>query len=467
MKKKSIIIAGSIAGGLLLLAVITYLGLAFYYKDGFQYGTVINGQPCVGMTVKEANDVLTGMIEYNTVELIDKFGTSYPVNMDQIDFTIDYSKDLKKIKESQNPYLWILALFEPQEYVANYKITFDEEKLEQVISSANCVRLGVYDPNAKTEIAVSSNGYVLLKHSDNLVMPNKVFEVAKEAVYGMQESVDLVENKCYIDRALTEADKQVCELFNKMDAFQSFELTYDIYDNRQEILSKAQVCKWMMRDEAGELVFDEEGNILLDETKVSDYVNAFADKYDTIGRPHEFTTTKGDVVTIEKSTYGNAIDREKETALLIEAFTAKDSGKRREPEYKVRAWGQGEDDIGDTYIEVDIEEQHLYYYVDGELALETDVVTGNAGRRLNTPKAVCYVYGKQKNRVLRGLNYATFVYYWMPVNGNIGLHDATWRKEFGGEIYKTSGSHGCINMPKEKAGELYEMVEIGTPCIIF
>lgn len=153
--------------------------------------------------------------------------------------------------------------------------------------------------------------------------------------------------------------------------------------------------------------------------------------------------------------------------VLIEAFTTKDSGKKREPEYKVRAWGKGEDDIGDTYIEVDIEAQHLYYYVDGELALETDVVTGNAGRRMNTPKAVCYVYGKQKNRVLRGPNYATFVYYWMPVNGNIGLHDATWRKEFGGEIYKTNGSHGCINMPKDKAGELYEMVEIGTPCIVF
>ena len=55
----------------------------------------------------------------------------------------------------------------------------------------------------------------------------------------------------------------------------------------------------------------------------------------------------------------------------------------------------------------------------------------------------------------------------MPVNGNIGLHDATWRREFGGEIYLKSGSHGCINIPKDKAGELYDMVVIGTPVVMF
>ena len=74
---------------------------------------------------------------------------------------------------------------------------------------------------------------------------------------------------------------------------------------------------------------------------------------------------------------------------------------------------------------------------------------------------------KQKNRVLRGANYATPVKYWMAVNGHIGIHDATWREEFGGNIYETDGSHGCINTPLEAMAELYEMVDEGTPVIIY
>ena len=57
--------------------------------------------------------------------------------------------------------------------------------------------------------------------------------------------------------------------------------------------------------------------------------------------------------------------------------------------------------------------------------------------------------------------------FWMPVKGAIGLHDADWRSEFGGDIYKTDGSHGCVNLPPEVAKELYDSVEIGTPVVMF
>ena len=86
---------------------------------------------------------------------------------------------------------------------------------------------------------------------------------------------------------------------------------------------------------------------------------------------------------------------------------------------------------------------------------------------MGTPEGTCYVYGKQKNRILRGENYASFVNFWVPVRGNIGIHDAPWRSEYGGEIYKTNGSHGCINTPYEEMEKIYEKVEIGTPVVMF
>ena len=128
---------------------------------------------------------------------------------------------------------------------------------------------------------------------------------------------------------------------------------------------------------------------------------------------------------------------------------------------------QGKDDIGDTYIEVDMTNQMMYYYVEGKLEIETPVVTGNISLRRGTPEGTNYVYNKQKNRILRGEDYATPVAYWIPVRGAIGIHDASWRSKYGGEIYKTNGSHGCINTPLEEVAKLYDMVEIGTPCVMF
>ena len=53
------------------------------------------------------------------------------------------------------------------------------------------------------------------------------------------------------------------------------------------------------------------------------------------------------------------------------------------------------------------------------------------------------------------------------VKGNsYGLHDASWRSRFGGNIYTYNGSHGCVNMPRSEVSKLYNMVEIGTPVYV-
>ena len=137
------------------------------------------------------------------------------------------------------------------------------------------------------------------------------------------------------------------------------------------------------------------------------------------------------------------------------------------PAYTKSSPIRGKDDIGNTYVEVDMGNQKMYFYKDGVLKLETDVVTGNLRLKHDTPEGVNYVYDKQKNRILRGPGYASPVDFWMAVNGGIGIHDASWRSKFGGEIYKTDGSHGCINTPIEKMTELYDMVTLGTPVIMY
>jgi lipoprotein-anchoring transpeptidase ErfK/SrfK len=120
-----------------------------------------------------------------------------------------------------------------------------------------------------------------------------------------------------------------------------------------------------------------------------------------------------------------------------------------------------------TYIIVSIGDQWLTYYNMGKVVLSTPVVTGNNG---NTPYGTYAVNNKAQGVTLKGPEddpYESFVYYWIPfISSTHGMHDATWRSDFGGNIYKYDPSHGCINMPLDKAEELYYSVEIGTPVYI-
>ena len=55
----------------------------------------------------------------------------------------------------------------------------------------------------------------------------------------------------------------------------------------------------------------------------------------------------------------------------------------------------------------------------------------------------------------------------MPFNGGIGIHDASWRKTFGGNIYLTNGSHGCINTPPDLAHKIFANIKASTPIICY
>lgn len=123
---------------------------------------------------------------------------------------------------------------------------------------------------------------------------------------------------------------------------------------------------------------------------------------------------------------------------------------------------------GGTYIEVDMKAQMLYYYENGRQKIKTAIVTGNTSRNMGTPEGVYTILKKMTDTNLVGPDYVSHVNYWMPIVGNsIGIHDATWRSKFGDSIYKTAGSHGCINVPLSVMEKLYPMVVQGTTVVVF
>ena len=179
-------------------------------------------------------------------------------------------------------------------------------------------------------------------------------------------------------------------------------------------------------------------------------------------------TTLGVELSLNSRSYGWLTDQEAETEELIEIICQGKTASR-EPVYASTARQKGMSDIGNSYVEVDLTHQHLYLYEGGSIIFETDFVSGNMSSDPGcvTPEGIFGVTYKTTNAVLRGADYVTPVSYWMPFFGNYGMHDATWRSEFGGQIYITNGSHGCVNLPLGSAATIYDHVSTGFPVICY
>lgn len=164
---------------------------------------------------------------------------------------------------------------------------------------------------------------------------------------------------------------------------------------------------------------------------ISTYVADLADRHDTVGTIRDFTTSTGSVIKAGDGNYGWEIDQEAECQQLMEEIL---SGRQvvRGPNYSSTAMQPGPEDIGNTYIEVDLADQHMYVYREGTLVLESDIVSGDPDQtEKETPTGVFHMYGKSQNEILRGklqmngeYEYETPVQYWIPFNGGVGFHDA-------------------------------------------
>ena len=122
--------------------------------------------------------------------------------------------------------------------------------------------------------------------------------------------------------------------------------------------------------------------------------------------------------------------------------------------------------LPETYAEVDISEQKVYCYYQGELVLVADCVTGipTYGTTKGTNKGYTEINGKLYNSKLMG-NAPSKIFISFNSDGE-GFHDARWRNQFGGDIYLTNGSHGCVNMRLEDVLVLDKYLDKGNKVLV-
>lgn len=448
-------------------AVITY-----QYKDTFMPGLFINSIYAADMTVDELVEKLNTDEEIPDLIITERDGTSHTVPLKEIGYRADYRQPVQEQKRRQSVSKLLSWLVEMENYTDDIRVTpeylYDSALFDAYMEQADYLKDNS-DPAGKVvEVRYDrSHGYYLYDETTALLSHERAAAAIKDAIDNRNFSVNLDQEECYVSIEHTKDMQEALALWEDLSDYMETTVCYQIGDAKVAI-DGGDISKLLAKDEQDDLLFDEDGKVYLDEKKVKEYIHTLAEQYNTVNKPREFKTTRGDTVTVDTGTYGMRIDEAAELSFLMDAL---DSGREqtRIPCYSqtnyTGIWGLH--DIGSTYIEVDLTNQTMYYYVGGDKLLETPVVTGNTSLGRGTPQKVCYIYGKERNRTLRGEGYESFVNYWLPVYGGVGIHDASWRSSYGGKIYKTNGSHGCINTPKKIVSQLYDMVEIGTPVIIF
>ncbi len=451
MKKKIVPVlwfAIPVAAVLFLL----FFTAVFYYRKGFGPGIFINSIYCTGKSVEEVNSELIELCGRESFSVQDAFGRSYEIPLSSIRFEIDYTSQLKGIKMGQAPFYWMQYILGSSHKEISPTINIDENLLKEALKES-----GLFQDNKKEDIVEirPEEGYILYDGRKNVFNEDMAIDLVKNSLQQGNMEVDV--SSCYEDLPYTAKMLETLALYDKISAFVDCKITYHMGDTLIPI-GPETISGW--------IEVNEEGNPILREGSVEAFIDELCKEYNTYNTTRTFQSTRGENITIEGGTYGNKIDRNAEIAYLTQAIL-NHVKEVHIPAYEKIAYVRGKEDIKDTYVEVDMTMQKLYYYEEGELLFESDIVTGHTGQRMGTPSGVNFVYDKQRNRVLRGPGYESPVKYWVPVAGSIGIHDASWRKKFGEEIYKTNGSHGCINVPSSVMEELYDMLEIGIPVIMF
>lgn len=485
-KKIAVILCTTVGVTILALGGAFFAGCSSH-KGKFLDNTYINSVDVSGKTKEEAVKLLEekGTIP-KQLTIQTASGDKVAVKLSDLGHNDITAQKVSEYFEGVSSTGWFAAKFKNTEYTFYQNFSYDKKKLEKILDDQ------IVKASGKKK---SQDAYIKKSDGKNYtvvpeVIGDTIDKKKAEKLYKYVESyldkqaftVDLTGANIYKKPKIT-AEKLQSEC-DKLNNIYNIKITFD-FDYATETLTGDQVISWIKFD--GDK--DHFSGYSVDEKKAEKYVETLADKYDTYGKERKFKTTKRGTVTIksgEGSCLGWWIDQKKTASLIADLIEEGDSANTKpiyykSPDSSIEYVGNVKDrtpdkDWGNTYIEVDLSAQHLWYYENGKVKMQSDIVSGYSGSAArNTPGGAFKLWYKERAKTLvgsaDGQSYASYVDYWNNISTcGIGLHDASWQNGvFGGTKYQTAtwGSHGCVNMPFDKAKYVFENIELGTPVFMY
>ena len=443
----------------MVIIFLVFVLTIMFMKDTFHYSTSINGIDCSFLNINDAMKKLEKTMNSTKITFLFAEDKEYTCIGAYFNFELN----------SANPLLGILSKQKvndenKKEYNLTDLYNVDEEIVKSYLSS-----LSIFTDKSTNKEPVNaylewdedkSEFYIVPEVYGNKLDFDEAYNYLLNALRNGKTVIDFREITD-ITPEITANSIELKEQKEDINKKVATTVEYKLHNGDTYKLDAKTIKDWVTRDDNGNYSIDLESN-------VTKFIDKLAKK-----AKYKITSTKfnatglGEIsVSFGRTTYANA-DKEKEIERLTKQLESKKTAKFEViyeplPDYtKI-----------DTYVELDLSRQRVWMYVNGECVLETPCVTGNVAQGYSTPAGIYYLTYKTMNATLEGYNYdgstySTPVTYWMPFNGGIGFHDATWRGSFGGNIYMTNGSHGCVNLPYWAASTLYSYINTSIPIILY
>ena len=453
-KKKLGLIIGIIVAALLAV----YFGFALFFSSHFYFGSTVNGVNSSGKSIDAVKQALSDKTDNYSLTLKESGDNEETLTSKDAGLTISFEGgEVDALLDKQNPFKWVSGVFSKKKYESKNIAKIDDDTFENALQNLDCVKNSA--SGTQTENATYEYTDDKFKIKDEVYGTNIDMDAFKknvtDALMNFKVSLNLEKSKSYVQPTVTKDSDDLASIVDEMNKRLNMNITFT---DVNETIPKDVL--------AGFITSDDDENININTDAVTEYVDSIAKKYNTAGQPKTLHTSYGQDVTITGGSYGWKLDKDTEIAAISDEVQKGDDVSR-ELNWKTTAASHTGNDYGDSYVEINITAQHLFLYVNGAKYLETDVVTGNPNKGKATPTGAYGITYCEKNATLSGQGYSVPVSYWMPFNGNIGLHDAPWKTKFGSDLYLTVGSRGCVNLPVSVAPKIFAQVKKNFPVLVY
>lgn len=431
----------------LLLISLTFAGGIYFSQTHFLFGTMIENVPCSFLSIDDA-------IEKVNLEKGEKIVTfsfanrnTYYVAAKELGIRGDEAQIVRIFNQQHsNPK-------EAREYDLDGFILADTEMVRAFLEQI---------PELQEENMISpQNAY--------MVWDEVEFSVQKEVlgnVINFEEAVNFTLEKIkngerHIDfSGITDVTPEILEedLVDERDKLNSILnslINFELSDGNVVTLDSNTIKNWVKQDENGKFTIDVENG-------VSAFVEELAVKVNEANSYMLFAPTdyEGFVTVYVPMELRAQLNKEGEITEIKNLLRCNFESVYCKPIYDRALISENYT----SYLELDKSRQHVWFYKELSLLIDTPCVTGNVEDGHDTPTGVFYLLNKNRGVYLEGFNndgskYSSYVEYWMRFYEGIGMHDASWRSKFGGDIYLTNGSHGCVNLPEDAAAIIYENID--------
>ena len=470
----------------LVIAIIMLLFIVIIlYSDKFYPNTTIGGIDVSNMTLSQAKEAVQTDLKNHVLVIKGRNNAKYELRGTDIDLNANYEKQVENCFKKTHGIFSFYKIISGEDFDVNFDVSYNKKAFKNNLSQSFLITGDQYTITAPESAHVeydkkTQSGKIVKEKQGNQLNQEKFYSYVEKSIKQLKTNIDLDKANIYLKPKYTQNDSAIIKELNQYNNYLYRWIRYDMTEKHYETVTPKDIKNW--------LVINDDATVSIDQEKMSQWVEKFCLKYKTVGKTRKFKSHTGEVLEVSGGDYGWQIDYSETVDQLYKVLSKKNPQndveayiknknktnkkkliKKLEPIYKNKAYKLNFDNLVDdyntqTYSEVDISEQMVYVFQNGQVVYSAKCVTGLPSDASRATKTGCwYIKDKKLEYTLTGADYTTPTKYWVRITwtgtGYHYMNRSDWSK-WSPDLYKTRGSHGCINLQLEDVKNIYNLVSM-------